>query len=289
MVGEPELGVLAVEEAGEGAYGFFNRLVESSATWGRAMDRMSFCVSLANGVARLNMVHDRSKVMVVLEPGNGVRTGMDLMSTAVCLRTRAHMGEAISPLEVRYACPKPRKTVEYERVFGVPVEFEATRTELVYDRSLYDTPVPRARTEVGDLLEALVLRAANALSVVTSASRESAPPPTQNSSAFLTEVTLALQVCIEQGTAQLSNVARAMGLSSRSLQRYLRESQCSFRELVGQQRAELAARSAALRSKAATARLLGYSDRRALRRAETRWSDDRDPLCQEPGAEGQCE
>lgn len=286
LIDEPELGVLAAEEAGPSVYGFFNTLAECSATWGIAMERLIFCVLLANRAANLSMTHGASKVAVVLEAPNGVRTGIDLLSTSICLKTRAHMGEAATPLEVRYAFEKPRKTIEYDRVFGVPVQFGAARTELVYDRSLYCMPVPGARTDVGDLLEAFVLRSARTLAGIFLPHSHSSVPPIKRGGSFLNDARLALQVCMEQGAAQLSDVATVMGISSRSLQRHLRESESSLRALVGQQRAELAMCSEALRSKAATARLLGYSDRRALRRAQTRWCEDQAPAWGAPSAGG---
>ena len=276
LVEEPELGVLAAEEGGPGAFGFFSTLAECSATWGEAMERLVFCVSMANRAASLELVHGPSTVSVVLNAPNGVRTGLDLLSTSICLQTRARMGDAGQVLAVRYAFERPHKTSEYERVFGVAVEFGAPRTELVYGQSLYAASVPGARTELGALLESFVRRSAKAWSeIMRPHSAASDKRRTPSSSSFLAEARLALQVCIEQGTVRLSDVASVMGISPRSLQRHLRESQSSLRDLVSQQRTELAVRCQGMRSKAATARLLGYSDRRTLGRAQARWHEYR--------------
>ena len=161
LVDEPELGVLAAEEAGPRADGFFTILAECSATWGEAVERLAFIVSLANSAASLGVVHDSSTVTIVLNAPNGVRTGIDVWAASICLLTRARMGD-VTPLAVRYAFEAPRTTGAYGRVFGVPVAFGSSRTELIYDRAIYGTRVPQAHAEIGRLLETFIRRGAEA-------------------------------------------------------------------------------------------------------------------------------
>lgn len=272
LVDEPELGVLAAEEAGPGVYGFFTMLAECSATWGEAVERLAFIVSLANSAASLDVVHDSSTVAIVLNAPNGVRTGIDVWAASICLLTRARMGDDVSPLAVRYAFEGPRTTDAYRRVFGVPVAFGSPRTELIYARGIYDARVPQAHTELGKLLETFIRRGAEAWAGAIGPAASVVTERTMHAGgSFLSKVRLALQVCIEHGATQLSSVAVVMGVSPRSLQRHLREAGSSLRMLMIEQRAALVRTHEAVRTKAATARLLGYSDRRSFRRAQTRW------------------
>src|ERR1041384_4760859 len=205
LVDEPELGVLAAEEGGPSAYGFFTVLAESSPTWGVAMQRLVRCVTLANQTTRLSLEYQPSTVTIVFDTPNGVRTGIDLLTASICIRTRAHLGDAARPMEVTYAFERPARTVEYQRIFRVPVEFGAERTSLVLPRRLFLARVPGARAELGEWLEGLAQRSA---ALLTASSRlGQAPSPTWHEAvdgSFLLRAKLAVRVCLEQGSTDLA-------------------------------------------------------------------------------------
>lgn len=270
LVDEPELGVLAAEEGGPSAYGFFTVLAESSPTWGVAMQRLVRCVSLANRTTRLSMEYQPSTVTLVFDTPNGVRTGIDLLTASICIRTRAHLGDAARPMEATYAFERPTRTAQYQRIFKVPVEFGAERTSLVFPRRLFHSRVPGARAELGEWLEGFALRSAELLAA-TSRPPPPSTMPQEDADKFLLRAKLAVRVCLEQGSTDLGDIAGTLGTSSRSLQRKLQHLNSSLRALIDDQRAKLATNELGAASKTVRARILGYSDRRSLRRAQARW------------------
>jgi AraC-like DNA-binding protein len=88
------------------------------------------------------------------------------------------------------------------------------------------------------------------------------------------EVRRALASRIAQGDVQIEGVARALGTSTRSLQRRLSAAGVTYQELLDQTRREAAntyLRAAAL-SIGEVAYLLGYSEAAAFHRAFKRWT-----------------
>ena len=78
---------------------------------------------------------------------------------------------------------------------------------------------------------------------------------------------------LESGVANLSSVARQLGMSARSLQRRLSDEGTNFRELVDRLRCELAREHLERYQTpiAGVAHLTGYSDVSAFTRAANRW------------------
>jgi AraC-like DNA-binding protein len=267
IVEDPALGIHAVEEMAPTDYGALIALIESSKTWGEGMLRLARRLALVNPAAGLTIEHEPAQARLVLNTADGVRTGVDLLTTAICLRTRAVLGPQATPVSARYAFRAPRDALEYERALGVPVDFEAKRTELTFSRELWDCCVVGNTTERADEFERLLDRA----------SRPEAPPPASEpelaltGSDFVDRVRLAVDVCLENGTSDLASIARALNTSPRTLQRHLKSADLRLRQLVAEQRAQVLTQTRY--SKAIAARLLGYADRRSLRRAQVRWGE----------------
>jgi AraC-like DNA-binding protein len=97
----------------------------------------------------------------------------------------------------------------------------------------------------------------------------------------LAELRASLPVRLRDGTASLPILARALAMSTRTLQRRLAGAGTSWRAELEAARRELAtALSAEGLPSEAIATQLGYSDARALRRAVQRWRADGESITQ---------
>jgi AraC-like DNA-binding protein len=269
LTGDPDLGLQAAEEAPVGAFGIFEDLIQSSATFAAGMKRFARYFSMFDGATTLRIEHRGNRVHL-LHFHKGVRAGHDLFVSAVCVRGRQYSEGQIRPLYVVNAHPRPKLLNEYERVVGAPVYFDGRRTEIVFDRDVFELALPRARPEVADLLESFVQRSIGN-SPLESTARSSLPEAV----GFVEEASLAVRFCLEQGRLQLAEVAAVMGTSPRSLQRHLNRKKLTLRALVEAHRARLAI-AYANQSKASMARRLGYSERRSFRRAQASWKVSQD-------------
>lgn len=111
-----------------------------------------------------------------------------------------------APIAVRFAYSAPHPRAEYERVFGETVDFDQPVTEIVFERSLLDVTSPHGDMDMHAALETVAERRLQRL-------------PRNSSHAVKVR-----EYLLEQAPkrASMNKVARALGLSSRSLRRQLR-------------------------------------------------------------------
>lgn len=172
---------------------------------------------------------------------------------------RMMAGSDWRPLEVRFEHEPPGRTDEHARVFGAPVLFRCDGNVLVVERDFCERPVPAADRRLYPILEEHV-------------ERQLETRPTENR--FLVSVRTAIGNAVKDGEPRVADVARAMGVSVRTLQRRLGESGVDYRALVDDIRHERSLRY--LRDRRHTlsdvAYLLGYSEISAFSRAFRRWT-----------------
>jgi AraC-like DNA-binding protein len=258
LSGDAALGLHAVEQTAVGSFGLVEELVLNSKTWGSGLARFARHFSLVDGTASIRIVEVGSKVRVLCQATDMVPVAEDMLLASLVLRARHYCGPQAQPLYVCSVFPRPQKLTEHERILQVPLYFGAPYTEVAFDREVLELRHPDAIPGIAYLLERFLKRTG-----CVGATLDPTQEPEHGTPTFR-EGKLAVRFCIEQGTVQLKDVAKVMGTSPRSLQRYLRQEGTSLRELVESQRAEFLASHAGRLSKSSVAGYLGYSDRRSL-------------------------
>lgn len=163
------------------------------------------------------------------------------------------LGRAWRPREVTLRAT-PEERAGFVEFFGPAVKFGAERDAFFIDSASLNAPLRRGpEPSVGPN----ALRRREALV----------------GAALETEVVAALSALLPRGDCSHITVARALGLSPRSLQRHLAAAGTGFRELLEQVRADLAWRQVARTdlSFARLAELLGYDGQASFTRAFKRW------------------
>ena len=156
----------------------------------------------------------------------------------------------------------PRKE-EYEDFFGAPLRLEASQNQLLFSQVDLDTPVKGADPEVIPYLEKLAFKEFQQFGH---------RPGVEQKVADLVRTTM--EEAILEGEHELSDLARALTMSKRTLQRRLSDEGLSYRELVDEVRMELAMEL--LRAPENTldhiAHKLGYNHLASFIRAFKRWT-----------------
>jgi AraC-like DNA-binding protein len=266
MSGNPLLGLHAAEQLEVGSLDLLDYLTRSSSSFGAALDRViRFAPLVANaGVLSLQVTGRRAHFRHVSP--DGVPAVADLIVSLMVLRTRTFSGEHIRPLAVRFRHRRERVAGEYERVFDARVEFDAPYDELVFDRDLLELPFHSAEPRLCEILEDC---AAARLQALGKAAGGAPAAAADAPSSFVADVRQSLQLCIAQGNPNIDRVAEHLGVSSRTLQRQLREQGTSHRALLTEARTELANRYLASSNptRRALAAGLGYTSTRSVSRA----------------------
>ncbi|HEX5686416.1 MAG TPA: AraC family transcriptional regulator [Ideonella sp.] len=188
-------------------------------------------------------------------------------SVVAGIRAFAHWlaGGALPASEVRFTHDRPAEVpaAVYEQALGVPVRFGAPVTELRFPSAVLDAQIPHADTSLFPELERL---AGERLLARDRASQESP---------LLRQVREQVQARLMHDRATLGEVAAALALSARSLQRRLTEAGVPFTALVDETRRELAQRYLRDASLSLTevAFLLGYRQQSSFNHAFRAWFD----------------
>lgn len=177
-------------------------------------------------------------------------------ATLVELGRRA-TGRAIVPRRVEFARPG-HVSAAHAEYFGCPVRMEAPRNLLVLDAADLDRPFPGHNPEMLDMLTPALGAALHELDA-------------QNSVAD--QVKIVLKRSLASGQPSLSDVAKQLGLSERTLQRRITKDGSTFRNILSDARREMGRR---LLADPGTdidevACLLGYQDTASFYRAFREW------------------
>jgi AraC-like DNA-binding protein len=183
--------------------------------------------------------------------------GIDAVMSLIVRTCRVLTDRSFSPERIAQRRPHPEHTAPYERCFRCPLLFDAPVDAIVFDPDLLDRQLPSANPELARHNDELVRRY---LSSITQGS--------------LVDRVCAVLAEDLSGDPSPGSVARALGLSERSMQRHLAVYGTSYAELLNETRREFACNY--LReprwSVTEIAFLLGFEDASSFARAFRRWT-----------------
>lgn len=238
-------------------------LARASATFGAACSRAVQFERLLKNNAVVAIEPDPAGVRLVDSPVPGRARWPRHLAEAILalwwLWPRRWAEVRCAPLRVRFQHERPACTADHARLFGCPVEFGQARNELLISQAVWALPLPSADPLLGRYLEPV---AEDELQVLL------AEDP------LLRQLRDRLLEMLPSGQASAARLARAVGLSRRTLHRRLRERGTTYEALLDDLRRRTALRL--LDGRAHTlmevAFLVGYSEASSLRRALRRWS-----------------
>lgn len=210
---------------------------------------------------RFALVRHRGELWIVdarSRPNDFPELTESTFARMVC-SVRRSLGSSSVFKEVHVTHAEPAYSVEYARVFGVPVVFGSDRNGLRVDDALLSWRLPTPSRYVAEVMrdhaEALLLRL-------------------ESSRSTRGRVEQVLEPLLPTRHARVDSVARRLGLSRQTLFRRLKAEGMTFQQVLD----ELRHRTAlyCLREQGAsvkqTARLVGFSDPAAFSRAFKRWT-----------------
>ncbi len=224
-----------------------------------------------NRMARFNRILGQRKFSRCLEQPNGMRFIYDhgrgdtevghLMAdfdlSLIISMCRMNVGTQLSPESVTLRRPLPKNRSPYDAYFGCPVQFDAAQDGFVLARSIAERPLPTSNHELAITFDTILQRQLTELSTEDLVS--------QCKSYLLQELT--------SGEPSDAELATAMCMSSRTLQRKLSDLGWTYRSLLMSVRYELSLRYLEDTAKTMTdiTFLLGFSEQSAFTRAFKRW------------------
>ncbi|BBB01605.1 putative transcriptional regulator [Actinacidiphila reveromycinica] len=268
--GRGDAGLLAAAGYRPGLLDVFDYLMTSAPTVGEGLARGAAHIHLISSNSVLHIEESGDEVTI----GYGARRADDNLRWVVAefamavltTQLRHSTGRELSPVRVEFAHRAPRRQASHREAFGrARLEFGADADALTLHRRDLELPLDTA----DPALAAIMLRAAATMPpprTPPTAAPPAPPPPVPG----LREV-IATQ--LPKGRPSLTEAARHLAISPRTLQRRLGDSGTTWRAELDAVRHEqwLRQEDSAPAQRAAR---LGFAESRSLRRAMSRWEAD---------------
>lgn len=261
---DPAFGLQAAQRIHVGQFDALDYAVRTAPTLRDALQRLARYNALVHDAAHFDLQPQGSTVRVVhgFAPGMGQPCAPASEFTLASLVVVAGQlaGSPVRPLAVQFTHPAPADVSLHRAVFGQVPEFGAAAAALVFDAAVLGRALPGADPGLSRIVTA---HAEQLL-----AQRPPADLP------LAAQVSRQIAERLAQGAPTLAEVAAALHLSERSLQRKLAQAQTRFADLLAQVRHELALRYVADPRLALgeVAYLLGFAEPSPFHRAFRRWT-----------------
>lgn len=262
--GDPALQLVAPLTLPWGAYRIIDYLVAASTTVGDGVRRFAQFFGLIADSLVLELgegADHRTLTLSTVDGGPVPSVYVDYVFAALVSRIRMRIRPDLRLRRVEMRMPAPTVVASYDEVFRTSVHFGADADRLTFGNAEWAEPTQEGDAALAELLEAHA--------------RVLAARTPRATAGFTEDVRRAIVATLAKGgTAQ--QVARALNLSVRSLQRKLDECDTTFRSLAETVRGELAEGYLANPrvSISEVAVLLGFSEQSAFNRAFRRWTGE---------------
>lgn len=262
LTGDPALGLRIVERIGPGEENLFTYLAASSATGREAFERATRYVAIVGSDFEFRLEREGDKSVCVAESAS--RDGrVGRFAAEVSVGMMVKLGRQVAGdkdmIEVWFRHEAPEYVDQYEAAYELPIHFGQRCDALVGRYAKLDSPLPRADSALCDLLDE------HARSLMDRLPR---------SDSFSDRVREVVANELASGDPSAEHVAEALGVSTRTLRRRLKDEGTSHQELLDDVRNGLA-RSYLTEGKLGiteVAFLLGFSDASAFHKAFRRWT-----------------
>jgi AraC-like DNA-binding protein len=266
LTGDADVGLHSAESYNPGALGIVGYVVLSCRTAGDALDRLSRYVPLLNDGLTVEVVDDGRRTTyrfgAVADRDSYLhrdpRQAFETLAAGMVVTLQRLATAPCLPIEVCFRHQAPPSIAEHQRVFG-QVRFGQREDVVVYDNVTLRMPFISADAALLAVFEGNATRTLEALAARGGVSGR---------------VLRVLGARLKGAVPPLSEVASALAMSERAVQRSLTEEQTSYRQLVDDVRKNLAIEHLSRPGTSATdvAFLLGFSEPSAFTRAFRRWT-----------------
>lgn len=261
---DPALQLTAPTALRFGEYRLIDYLVAASATVGDAMLRFVRFFALIADAVTLWIERDEDGYAVNLAMAGGGPVPpvyVDYVFAALVGRIRMRIRPDLQVLRVELRQPEPPVSACYAEVFCAPVQFGATADRLFFSNAEWESPTVTADAALAEVLEEHARILAGRI------------PPA--AAGFRAEVQNTIASVLPDG-GSAEDVANALHVSVRTLQRKLIATGTTFSELFDAVRGKLAEEYLAdpAVSIAEVAFLLGFSEQSSFNRAFRRWTGE---------------
>jgi AraC-like DNA-binding protein len=261
--GAEDFALRAASALGTDSFGVIGFACMTSPTVGESFARLARYYGVLSSASRWSRAEEARGVALVFEvepgPPLGTRCAVEFALAESVHFSTLMVGRRVPLLEARLPYPPPRDEEPYRRHFRAPLRWNAPQAALVLEPRAPELPLLKADATLLAYFE----KQADALAA-RHASEEELP----------LRVRRLVMEALPSGPPSLETLARALGVSPRSLRRRLGDEGTSFQALVEETRSALARQylQASKLTVSEIAFLVGFSELSPFQRAFRRWT-----------------
>ena len=244
-------------------FGLYHYVVRNSPNIGEALRRIGRYSSLWTQGVEFRVETENSAARFILQYKDpfvmDTRQHSEAVLLAIFRLCRAVASRGLTAREVRFCHAVPKDISQHKRLFEAPIHFRMPNNELIFDRDVLQYPLHSADTQLG---EVLVQHAEHLLTTI----------PQEDLLLFRAES--ALCRAMRNGRIGLHAISESLGMSTRSLQRALKNDGITYQGLLSNIRRELSQEYLLHSQKRVSeiAYLLGYSHPSEFSRVFRAWT-----------------
>jgi len=226
--GDPCFGLFASRYLSFPAFPALGVAILASASARDAFTRLVRYSRIVSDAAEYRLDDDGDRCRLIISIAPDARLENESVDAIVSLKVRTlrtlHGDRRCGPLSVTLKRPRPSPSDAFDRFFRAPVTFGADGNVLEFDRALIDAALPAAHAE-------LALRSDEVMA------REIAE---RGEAGLASKVNALIRDRLPAGEPSQEEIAKALGIGARTLQRRLAEEGLPFAEIVARTREEMA-------------------------------------------------
>lgn len=227
-----------------------------------ALKRLVRYARLLNSHANLELIENRDTLeLTFYRPDKNINIAPVTIDVALAIflrMCRLTAMEDIHPYAVYFARTDPANRVAYESYFNAPIYFNAESSKLIFNRADMDNMLPMSNPELARINDETVIKYLARF----------------DKSSIIMNVRAQIIEKLPAGAADQANIADALHLSLRSMQRKLKEKDTNYRSLLDDTRKDLALQyiKECHHSISEITYMLGFSEPSNFTRAFKRWT-----------------
>jgi len=263
-LGDSEFGLHLAEQANPREAGLLYYVASAAEDVGDALALAARYSRIVNEAVRPKLIRSTEGMTIEIKfvglPRHFAWQNTEFIIAAMIKSLREMAGRDFQPAQVAFTLARNSELLEFERFFGCPVEFSASADQFVLSNETLALPLVTEDRHLLDMLQPICDEAAKDRNTAHGTLRSS--------------VENEVYKLLPHGRANRRRVAKALGLSERTLSQRLAEEDTKYDQVVDRMRRSLALQyiKEPSLSLAQIAWLLGYEGPTSFNHAFARWT-----------------